>query len=101
MSQRTFLASLAVFSLLFSAGPAFGIGEQYGRITGIVYNQDGAVLAGVSLVLKSPALIGGPRRLSSAPDGAFVFNNLPSGSYELTAEQPGLKTITKTGLIIS
>jgi hypothetical protein len=79
---------------------ALAIGEQYGRITGIVYSPDGAELPGVKLQLTSPNLLGGARNLVSAEDGSFTFNNLPPGKYEIKVSNPGLKTYTKTGIVV-
>jgi len=88
-------------ALLLAAGSAFAIGEQFGRVTGIVYDQNGAVLPGVKLTLTSGSLLGGPRSLNSDKEGGFTFNNLPPGKYDLVVEQPGLKTINKKDIFVS
>jgi hypothetical protein len=98
-SMRCTLALFLFFGLLVTK--AEGIGEQHGRITGLVYNSDGAGLFGVNLLLESPSLIGGPRSLSSNEDGSFVFGQLPPGRYQLTATQAGLAAIQKRDLLVS
>jgi len=95
--MRKWLFSLVVLAMLLPA-LALAIGEQYGRITGIVYSPDGATLPGVKLTLSSKSLIGGARNLISAEDGSFTFNTLAPGSYELKAVGPKLKTYTKSGV---
>ena len=97
--MRKWFWSLVVLALLLPAA-AFAIGEQYGRITGIVYSPDGAELGGVKLNLTSPNLLGGARDLVSAEDGSFTFNNLPPGKYQLKVSNIGLKTYTKTGIVV-
>jgi hypothetical protein len=97
--MRKWFWSLVVLALLLPTA-AFAIGEQYGRITGIVYSPDGAELGGVKLNLTSPNLLGGARTLVSSEDGSFTFNTLPPGKYELKVSNPGLKTYTKTGIIV-
>src|SRR5688572_25090283 len=98
--MRKWLFSLVVLAMLLPA-LALAIGEQYGRITGIVYSPDGATLPGVKLTLSSKSLIGGARNLISAEDGSFTFNTLAPGSYELKAVGPKLKTYTKSGIPVS
>jgi hypothetical protein len=90
-----------LLALLLPSEAASAIGEQYGRITGVVYNPEGAEQAGVSLTLTSPVLIGGPKTIFSSEDGSFTFNNLPPGKYDLTAENQGLRTFIKTGISVS
>jgi hypothetical protein len=93
-------ASLVRLFLLamFIPSFAFGIGEQYGRITGIVYDPQGAELPGVKVVIESKALIGGPRTLMTKADGSFTFNTLGPGDYNLTATSKGTKTYKQTGI---
>jgi hypothetical protein len=87
--------------LFFPIQEAHAIGDQYGRISGIVYSPEGAELPGVRITLTGSSLLGGPRNLSSADDGSFTFNNLSPGKYDLKFQQPGLKTINKTGITVS
>ena len=89
-----------LFALLLPLDAAFAIGEQYGRITGIVYDPDGAELRGAKLTLTSPNLLGGARHLISAEDGSFTFNSLSPGKYELTVENQGLRSYKKTGIVV-
>jgi hypothetical protein len=96
-----FFAFLALPAALLTPGPAFALGEQYGRISGRVLDDQGLGIPDVSVTLTSFALLGGPRRLTTAKDGAFTFNNLPPGSYNLLAEKPGLQTLEWRRVIVS
>src|SRR5262245_61549095 len=98
--RRLLPLALALAASLLSFH-AFPLGESYGRLTGIIYDQNGAVLPGVKLTLTSPALLGGPRVLNTDKEGLFTFNNLQPGKYELVVEQPGLKTIDKKDIVVS
>ena len=89
-----------LLALLLPLNAAFAIGEQYGRITGVVYAPDGAEIAGAKLTLTSPNLLGGARNLISAEDGSFTFNNLPPGKYELIITNQLLQTYKKTGIVV-
>lgn len=89
-----------VLALLLPVG-AFAIGEQYGRIAGIVYTPEGAEMPNAKVTLTSPTLFGGPRVLCSWEDGSFTFNNLPPGTYETTIEKEGFKTVIHANLIVS
>ena len=76
--------------------PLFAIGEQYGRLVGIVYDQDGKECTGVTIKVTSPNLPGGSRETISTEDGAFTLNNLPPGKYKLTATKPGNGIVEKS-----
>jgi hypothetical protein len=88
-----------LLALLLPIEAASAIGEQYGRMTGVVYSPDGAEQPGVKLTLTSPALMG-PRTIFSSEDGSFTFNSLPPGKYDLLAENQGMRTITQTGISV-
>ena len=90
-----------LLALLLPIEAASALGEQYGRVAGIVYSPEGAELSGVKLSLTSPNLLGGPRITFSAEDGSYGFNNLPPGKYELEVSSDGLKTYTKSGIVVS
>lgn len=98
--RKLALLGLMALALLLPMGSAFAIGEQFGRIQGVVYDQNGAVLNGVSITLTGSSLIGGPRKLFSSEEGTFAFNSLPPGKYDLKVEQKGLKTINQKGVVV-
>ncbi|HEY0715782.1 MAG TPA: TonB-dependent receptor [Polyangia bacterium] len=77
------------FSLL-APRPARAVGEQVGRVRGVVTNgSSGQALEGVEIEAKSPALIGGPVRAMSDGKGRFELSGLPAGEYEISFSYPG------------
>jgi beta-lactamase regulating signal transducer with metallopeptidase domain len=77
--------------LVSSAAPAQQAGP--GAISGVLYDQLGGLLPGAMVALvQQPDL----RRYDTITDrnGAFLFNLLPSGDYELNTSLPGFSTVT-------
>ena len=74
---------LALISL-----PALALAQDAGEISGSVYDQTGAPLAGARLTLRG---IGGREGESSAA-GEFSFRDLPAGDFEVSAESAGFET---------
>src|SRR5215475_9737858 len=86
--QRSLVLALAVAGAV--ATPAMAQIDQ-GRLTGSVTDAQGAVLPGVTVTAKSPALIG-VRSVTTEADGTYSMAALPSGEYELTFELSGFAT---------
>lgn len=89
---------LIVFSLLMTTLPAAAQIEQ-ARINGMVTDAQGGVLPGVTVIARSPALIGGQTTVTQA-DGRYRFPALPGGIYELTFEIPGFQTLKRDGVVL-
>ncbi len=79
----TFLAAV----LLLTAGMSFAQ-ARYGQIEGVVVDNEGVFLPGVSVTLESELF---PARDAVTDEaGKFIFRNLdPAGWYKLTFEMPG------------
>jgi Carboxypeptidase regulatory-like domain/TonB dependent receptor len=91
--------ALAVMVLVLGlASPVFGQIDQ-GRLTGTVTDSQGAVLPGVTVTARSPALMG-VRTVVSEADGSYSIAALPSGDYELTFELTGFTTFKRGNLRI-
>jgi outer membrane receptor protein involved in Fe transport len=85
------LGGAALPALLPSTARA--VGEQNAHLRGTVVVRDGGVdvpMPGARVQLKSEALIGGPRTLTSDEEGRFDFPPIPPGSYELLITYEGL-----------
>jgi hypothetical protein len=65
-----------------------------GRINGVVTDNSGAVLPGVTVTATSPALIQ-PQVQTTGADGTYRLIALPPGVYEITFELPGFQTIKR------
>ena len=71
----------AVFlALLCTAVPARA--QAPGGLAGSIYDQTGAPLPGVRVAIRGVT----DRRAETSVAGNFVFDNLPEGDYEISAE---------------
>src|SRR3990172_10180139 len=66
---------------------------QTGTITGVVTDDQGAVMPGVTVGIQSPALIGGPRTAVTNSTGSYLFSQLPPGMYRVTFQLAGFNTL--------
>jgi len=81
--------------------PAVVIGQtQNGELNGRVRDPDGLSLPGVTITL-TEAGTGYTRTAVSQTDGAYIVPNLRPGTYDVSVEMQGFKTISQTGLILS
>jgi hypothetical protein len=97
MSKRSLLLSFAVF--LF---PRIILAQVAitGKITGVVTDSSGAAVATASITLKSNALMA-PRATHAQPDGSYLFDLLPPGTYEATVTANGFETFDQAGIVIT
>ncbi len=68
-------------------------------MTGTVRDASGAVVMGAKVTLTNTQT-NVPRRTTTGRDGAYEFNLIPIGSYELTVEQPGFDTYVRSGITL-
>lgn len=71
-----------------------------GDIRGVVTDESGAVLPGVTVTLKGPGVAGAPTTVSNE-EGVYRFPNLPPGVYEISAELSGFATKQQTGIRVA
>src|SRR5262245_13649655 len=96
MVQRCVLAVLLSIAM---AGPAWAQASAEGTIRGIVKDQQGAVLPGVTITATSPNATGKITAVSGA-DGAYRLLNLPPGEYTLVAELSGFSKQERSGIVV-
>jgi hypothetical protein len=72
---------------------------EQARLIGTVTDSQGAVMPGVTVTVRSPALIGTQSTVTEA-DGRFRFPALPGGVYELTFELSGFQTMKREGVVV-
>lgn len=89
MGKRRFF--LFVLSALCLTASAILAENPLGRIAGTVRDQSGAVLPGSSVTLINEAT-NQQRTTISTDEGAFVFPQLPAGSYTVKIELSGFKS---------
>src|SRR5258707_13084311 len=86
--------------LIMSTAPAWAQTGSMGTIHGVVTDQSGGALPGVTATLTSPALQVGRATAVTEPDGTYRFGDLPVGTYKITFELSGFKTFVRDELRI-
>jgi hypothetical protein len=84
------LAIGAGFLTLTTPQTAQAVGEQTGRVRGVVTNgSSGQTLEAVQVEATGPALIGGALTTMTDAKGRFELQSLPPGDYQLSFSYPG------------
>jgi outer membrane receptor protein involved in Fe transport len=82
-------------------GSATDVGAQAtGTITGVVTDESGAVLPGVSVEVVSEAT-GQTRAVVSGDDGFYTVPLVPPGRYQVKASLAGFRSLTREGVVVS
>src|SRR5262249_51407337 len=81
-------------ALVFAMALTTGAQELRGRITGIVTDNTGAVLPGVSVTAAGPALLQAQTTVTGT-DGTYRYPALPPGLYTVTFELTGFQTLKR------
>jgi hypothetical protein len=87
-STRGFSPLLVLLALALLPSLALAAGENYGRVSGYVYDPTGTALSDVPLTIRGPALQQ-PISRTSGEDGRYEFDLLPPGdnyAIEVTVE---------------
>jgi hypothetical protein len=87
---------LTFFMVLILTSVAFSQ-RQTGSIRGMVYDEDGQPLPGVTISITSPAMQGNLTFVTTE-EGAYRFPSCPPGEYELRAEISGFQIVTRPGI---
>ena len=88
------LGFLAVVTLGLATAAAQ---EMRGRITGVVTDNTGAVLPGVTVTASGAAILQ-PQTAVTGGDGTYRYPALPPGVYDLTFELAGFQTLKREGI---
>ena len=91
--------SLLFLALLGMDTPDLAAQTSNATLHGTIADPSGAVLPGVIVKLESPAT-GLTRDLVTNSAGVYVFNFLPAGAYQITAELSGFKTVRQADLTL-
>ena len=84
----------------FLLAPSVWAQTTTGVIRGVVTDDSGGVLPGVTVTLKGPATAGTPTTTTNEA-GIYRFPNLAPGAYQITAELTGFNTSTQTGIQVA
>jgi outer membrane receptor protein involved in Fe transport len=93
------LASLLALLLVASVF-VYSQSKDTGAIVGTTLDEEGAPLPGVTVMLKSPQLMGDRIAITGA-DGSFRFPALPPGDYVATAELSGFTSVRRENVRVS
>ena len=94
------LVLISALTLLVPAAPLFAQ-VATGTIAGALEDAGGAVLPGVSVALSGERLIGGKATRITDSNGAYRFDRLAPGSYSLTFELQGFRTVERRDIVVS
>jgi hypothetical protein len=95
--MRRFLSFLFGVLLLVAAPAAAQ--EQRGSVEGTIKDASGAVLPGVTIEARSPALVGVAVAVSDER-GLYRFPALAPGRYEISAALPGFQTGRQSNVVL-
>src|SRR5213080_1477848 len=86
--RRPWVFVLGILMLL--SGSTFGQVATTGKIAGMVTDSSGAAVPNATVTVKSTSLMA-ERTTGTGADGAYLFDLLPLGTYEVTAAAKGFK----------
>ncbi len=92
LAVSSFILLMLVSSIVFSQ-------TSTSRITGTIFDESGAVVAGASVTAKNEAT-GVAQTQTTTDAGLFAFASLPVGTYTVTTERAGFRTTQKTGNVL-
>jgi len=98
--MRSRVVWLLAMAALLSAPMNVWAQRTTGDIRGVVTDESGAVLPGVTLTLSGPAVQGRPSTVSNE-SGVYRFPNLAPGVYQVSAELAGFATKAQTGIQVA
>jgi len=103
MRLKTSLKKFVVFFIvLFVLIGSFSYAQRLtGALRGIVRDDAGEVLPGVTVDTQSPALIGGIQSAITTASGVYLFPTLSPGRYTAIFSMPGFQTIRRENIVIS
>src|SRR5947208_8023844 len=95
------MAQLVMVHILLVFVPAVASAQSGAALTGIVTDSSGAVLPGVTVEARSPALIEQVRSAVTDETGRYRIVDLRPGTYSVTFTLPGFTTVTRDGIELS
>jgi len=96
------ILKFALFSLLFVVISSIIWAQlsQTGNLNGSVTDPEGQALPGVSVTIKSPAIVLPQLSTITNQKGLYRFPSLSPGEYEITFEMDGMNTLIRKGIVI-
>ena len=88
---------IAALALLLALAPLSAFAAVTGNLFGVVTDDTGAVLPGVTVTVRSPQLQGTRDTVTNA-QGEYNLQLLPPGTYTVEFTLAGLQTVTREGV---
>ena len=92
--------AVAVAFLVAVGASGAGAQRTTGDIRGVVTDDSGAALPGVTVTVRGPAVAGSPTTVTNE-SGVYRFPSLAPGTYEVSAELAGFSTYLQRGIAVS
>jgi hypothetical protein len=100
LNHRSFHVLLVLFAFLLAAPGTFRGQTTAASISGVVRDQQGSVMVGVTIQARNLAT-GDIRSTASDSEGRYGVPDLEPGDYELRAEKPRFKTEVQSPLALA
>jgi len=98
--KKNFLTIISLLVLLVAL--SFGQIGQTGSIRGeVTIEEEGTAIPGVTVTLRSPAMVLAQLTTVTNNKGQYRFLNLAPGKYELTFEMSGFATMIRKDIVVS
>lgn len=97
---RKISTGIAVLLAVLAFAPPVPAARLTAAIRGKLSDNQGFPLVGAHATATSPSLLDQVDLITSST-GIYVFANLPPGTYRLTVEMPGFKTIKSEGIVLA
>lgn len=97
--KNTIRSFVALLALLISASWQANAQSTSGAISGVVSDQQGAVVANAAVMARNVAT-NESRSTTTDSEGRFRFPNLQVGDYEITAQASGFAKYVRTGVTL-
>src|SRR5207249_1159024 len=86
---------------LFLLAPGWASAQTNGAIAGVVKDNTGAVLPGVTVEASSPALLEKVRSVVTDGEGNYKILDLRPGEYTVTFTLPGFSSFKREGIALT
>ena len=100
MSQLSFLKKAMIAAVITTAATAAFAVDVNGRIRGTVTDPAGAVIPNAQVTATNQAT-GVKFTTTSQGNGGYTFQQLPIGSYTISASAPGFKGFSASGIVLN